>query len=410
MKQNPVKKVANQGLLRDRNLALVAQHLFNAAEPVSRADVAKATGMTRATASRLIDELVDAGIVRELAPQPTTRRGRPSVPLAPATHFMALGLEINVGRLAVRLVDLSGTVVSGAQAEGEFTGAKPQDVMASLRPLVAQCIAVLPASATLAGIHLALPGLVDASNNRLLRAPNLKWNNIDIPLLMGMTNLPGLAGVAIHASNEADASAFLAARIAPGKHSNLDTFIYVSGEVGIGSALVRRGQLETGSRGWAGEIGHMCVNSDGPACPCGANGCLERYAGSQALLEHSSSKTLDELLVKLEQHDPHAVYALSNAGRALGIALANAANLLDVSNIVLGGVLGQFAKHLGPFIRSELDRRLLIRPFAEPKLLVLPPDRSSAATGAAYVALERILLDPAAWTTDTTDKEHVSST
>ena len=107
--------VARQGNLRASNLSLVARQIYASRTPMARADVAKATGMTRSTASRMVDELVAAGIVAESDPVPSNRRGRPSVPLSPhGGTLLALGLEINVGHSAARLVDLAGAVVAEA--------------------------------------------------------------------------------------------------------------------------------------------------------------------------------------------------------------------------------------------------------------------------------------------------------
>lgn len=396
----PSSGVARQGNLRASNLSLVARRIYASDTPLARADVAKATGMTRSTASRMVDELVAAGIVTESEPVPSNRRGRPSVPLHPrAGTLMALGLEINVGHSAARLVDLGGTVVAEADLLEDHVGADPARTLAQLAALGRDCLAAMPPGATLVGIELAVPGLVDAATNMLLRAPNLGWRNVDPRPFLRDGGLPQVESVAFGVTNEADSAAIYVSRERPGHPGDLGTFLYLSGEAGIGSALVSDGKVSLGTRGWAGEIGHVCISPDGPRCGCGATGCLERYAGTRALTELVGVSTIDEVRQAYLDDDPRAVDAIREAGRALGLALANAGNLLDITTVVLGGDLALFTEQYRPQIMHELDTRLLARPFAEPTLLAVPPDHATPAFGAAYIALERVLDDPGRWTT-----------
>lgn len=391
-------EVATQASLRSRNLALAARHVFGAHEPVARVDVAKATGMTRSTASRLVDDLVAAGILQESDPVLSNKRGRPAVPLSPAPgHFFALGLEVNVSHLAARLVDLTGNVIAAVDVTEDNIGKTPESVLEELASLINGALKELPSHAQVVGVQLALPGLVDIERNLLLHAPNLGWRDVDIFPLLLKDSPAALNDAVLGIMNEADCAALLAAREAPGRHSELTSFLYLSGEVGIGASLVRQGRPVLGPRGWAGEIGHTCIDPNGPRCRCGAQGCLEQYAGSKALLTLSGADSMEELDAMLEAGDTKALVALNEAGRALGLALANAANLLDVTKIVLGGDLGRFEHRYAPKIMAELDRRLLMRPYVNPKVIAMQPDHAAPALGAAHVALERVIADPARW-------------
>jgi len=395
---DPTAGVARQGSLRASNLSLVARHVFASDTAPARADVAKATGMTRSTASRMVDELVAAGILSESSPLPSTRRGRPATPLHPrGGTLMALGLEINVGHSAARLVDLAGTVVAAADATGDNVGRSPAEALAHVAGLARECLAHLPVDATLVGVQLAVPGLVDAASHMVLRAPNLGWHDVDPRPLLRDGGLPEVDEVDYGVANEADCAAIFVGHERPGRPGGLDAFLYLSGEVGIGSALVINGSVSLGTRGWAGEIGHTCIDPDGPQCGCGATGCLERYAGTRALTEMVGVATIEEVRQAYLDGVPAAVDAVRAAGRALGLALANAGNLLDITTVVLGGDLAVLIEEYRPLVQQELDIRLLARPFTEPKLLAATPDHAAPAFGAAYVALERVLEDPAHW-------------
>ncbi len=397
--QDPATGVARQGSLRARNLSLVARHVFAAHTPPARTDVAKATGMTRSTASRMVDDLVAAGIVGESTPAPATGRGRPATPLhARAGTFTALGLEINVGHCAARLVDLAGNVMAAADMTADNTGPDPADALTRLASLARQCLEALPAAATLAGIQLAVPGLVDRQSHMVLRAPNLGWHDVDPRPVLRDGGLPEIFEVDFGVVNEADCAAIYVAHERPGHPGPLDTFLYLSGEIGIGSALVVSGSVSLGPRGWAGEIGHTCIDPAGPRCSCGATGCLERYAGTRALTKLVGVDAIESVRDACLAGEAAAVDAVHAAGRALGLALANAGNLLDITTIVLGGDLALLIEEYRPFIEHELDTRLLARPFTEPRLLATTTDHAAPAFGAAYVGLDRILDDPARWT------------
>lgn len=391
-------EVARQGSLRARNLALAARFIFRSTTPVARVDVANATGMTRSTASRLVDDLVSGGIVVESAPNMTNKRGRPAVPLSPAPGtLMALGLEINVSHMEARLVDLTGDVIGADDVEDDMVASEPAEVFKRMAKMAGKLLDEMPAGATLAAIHLALPGLVDQRTGLLLLAPNLDWHDVDPRALLRDGGLEEVDTVDFGVVNEADAAAIFVGHTAPGRPSKLGDFIYLSGEAGIGSALVRSGRVSLGRRGWAGELGHVSIYPDGPLCGCGARGCLERYAGTRALTEKVGLETIEEVHAALLDGDEKALAATNEAGRALGIGIATALNLLDETTVVLGGDLALFADHYLPLIEEELETRHLARAYVDVRLEAATPDHAAAALGAAYRGLERVLDDPARW-------------
>lgn len=390
--------VARQGSLRANNLSLAARFIYRSATPVARVDVANATGMTRSTASRLVDDLVSGGIVSESAPTLTNRRGRPAVPLRPAAGtLVALGLEINVTHMAARLVDLTGDVIDAADEMGDFIGADPAELIARLARMGRQVLDARPEGTRLAAIRVALPGLVDSTTNVLLRAPNLSWHNIAAGELLREAGLTEVGEVDFGVANEADCAAFYVGHDAPGRPSAFNDFLYLSGETGIGSALLRSGRVALGTRGWAGEIGHVCISPDGPLCRCGARGCLERYAGTGALIERAGVDDISDFQALVAAGDHDALISLDEAGRALGIALSNALNLLDETTIVLGGDLALFIDHYRPLIERELETRHLARAFVDVQLSAATPDHAAPALGAAYSGLDRVLAEPSRW-------------
>jgi predicted NBD/HSP70 family sugar kinase len=391
---NTLGRGAHQSRLRELNLATVVGCLF-ADSPLSRAEIAVRTGLTRSTVSRLVDDLVVGGLVVEQQPTGTGGRGRPGVPIVPASGtWLGVGLEVNIGHCAARVIDLSGAVMAERIVQTDFTGSVPQDTLVRVAELARDLLVEAPRSARLAGVGLALPGLVDGESGQLLRAPNLGWGVVPAARIIS-ESFGGDRLVRV--GNEADFAALTVARLAPGRPSEHTDFLYVSGEVGIGSALVRGSEWVAGRHGWAGEIGHMCVDPGGLTCGCGARGCLETVAGQRALHAAAGVESREALLASLAAGDQRARAAVDAAGHALGLALSGALNLLDISVVVLGGHLGELSAQLMPTLSQELTLRVLAAPFDPPVVEPVVIDRSPAATGAALAALEGVLRDPATW-------------
>jgi predicted NBD/HSP70 family sugar kinase len=371
-----------QSGVRAHNLALVLQTVANSADPISRASVAAITGLTRATVSALVDDLVGGALLIELEPPPRTGAGRPAAGLALAPHGPgALGCEINVDYLAACVVDLTGTVRHRLVEHADLRPAGAAGALDGLSRLAARARMLAEADGlTLAGLALAVPGLVTATG--LVRiAPNLGWQDIDVPALLRAT--PALADLPITVDNEANLAALGELRAGDGTP---DTFVYVSGEIGIGAGIVLDGSLYRGVRGWSGEIGHITVHPGGRACRCGARGCLEQYAGLEAILREAGVTSLDRVTAPLRA-----------AGGALGLALAAVVNLLDVDTIVLGGSYAPLLPCLRDGIEAELRDRVLTAELAPVTLRAAALGTDAAMRGAADLVIRSVREDPAGW-------------
>jgi len=385
-----VSVAARQHTLRERNLELVARAVFESPEPCSRADVATSTGLARATVSTLVDRLVAGGLVAELAPVSAQRAGRPAVPLVPARRtVVGVGLEVNVDYIGASVADLTGEVVDECVIPGRFHDSDPEQVLARVgriaSELIEQCVA---GGMRVAGARLALPGLVDTRTGLLQVAPNLGWSSVDPVPLLGLD-------VPVEVANEAKLAglAELAGDVAP-------SFLYVSGDVGIGGAIIVHRQLFGGERGWAGEIGHVVVDPSGPRCGCGAFGCLEQFAGKEAVLRAADlpkDSPIETLVTAVTSGDPAAAEALHVAARALGAALADFVNLVDVSAIVLGGAYTRLLPWLRDEVSTMINERVLAAPFGPVEVRGAVAGPYAAMAGGAREVLRGVLAAPADW-------------
>ncbi|QWW19652.1 ROK family protein [Schaalia sp. 19OD2882] len=396
---NPLTSGVSATSLRATNLSLVLREVLAAGDAATRASVASRTGITPTTVSRLVDELLSKGILSELPPVAEATRGRPASRLTAAPgRTVALGMQVNVFGIDARLVDLAGTVLAEATVEEDLAGSDPREVMSTLARTARR---VLDEGATstsfLVGSGLALPGIV--SPEVLTVAPNLGWR--DLPLRSLLEPLGELAPRIV--ANEADLAAFAVSQPTPGVPSGPASFIYVSGEVGIGSGIVVDHVPLVGANGWAGELGHVCVDPHGPVCSCGASGCLEAFLGHRALIARAGlpqgATTRDLLAALAAEGESGPVHdAIDEAGAALGRALSTAINLVDIPLVLLGGAVGELAEAIAPATLAEIRVRTLQAPWIPPHIEAVPGSTWLSVTGAAHRILQGLAQDPLAWT------------
>ncbi|RZS61989.1 ROK family protein [Xylanimonas ulmi] len=341
--------------------------------------------------STLVDRLVAGGLLAELAPISAQRAGRPAVPLVPAARsVVGVGLEVNVDYLGVSVMDLTGDIVDERVEPGSFHDSNPAEILPRVGKLARELIDVcVEDGMRVAGARLALPGLVDTRAGVLQVAPNLGWSSLEpiAPL--------GLDGLHVEVANEAKLAglAELNGDVAP-------SFLYVSADVGIGAAIIVNRELFLGERGWNGEIGHVVVDPAGPRCGCGAFGCLEQYAGKDAVMRAAglaADAPLETLVHALHTRDEAAEKAARRAALALGSALADFVNLVDVGTIVLGGAYTTLLPWLRQEVTDVLNDRVLSAPFAPVTVRGAAAGPYAAMAGGAREVLRGVLAAPADW-------------
>jgi predicted NBD/HSP70 family sugar kinase len=385
----PAHRPAGQATVRRHNLALVLRAV-SADEPVSRAGIAARTGLTRGTVSSLVDELLTAGFVAEL-PAARGLPGRPASPLRLNRSGPAgLGVEIGVDAVGACVVDLSGAVRARRTVRSGHRAASPAAALGPLARLTAEVVAEAAGQGLrVAGVVAALPGVV-GPDGVLERAPNLpRWHDVDVVAAAGAALGPLVGDVPLRVGNEADLAA-LAEREVGGVGRD---FLYVSGGIGVGSGIVLGGRLFHGAGGRAGELGHVVVDPDGPPCSCGGRGCLEQAAGLEPVLRAAGTGDLGTLASGLARGDARCLAAAGSAGRALGVALAGAVNLLDVPVVVLGGAYPRLGRSLVAAVEQEIAGRVVWRSPVAVRASALGED---AALRGAALSVVRALVDGAA--------------
>nr|BFD86370.1 ROK family protein [Streptomyces sp. Xyl84] len=396
---------ADKVTVRRHNLSLVLRTVHDAGE-VTRAQIATRVGLTRAAVSSLVEQLLAHGFVTESGKTSSGQAGRPGTVLKVAqTGPAGLGVEINVGHVVVCVVDLAGTDRVRLEEHVDNRGVPPSQVLRRAARLAARALGSAAAQGLEpVGAHVAVPGLVTGGSVR--QAPNLGWRRVPLEglLAQALSALrPDRPALPVSSDNEANAAALAELWYGAGTEG-VRSFLYLTGEIGIGGALVLRGELLRGAHGFAGEIGHMVVDPDGPLCRCGARGCLEQYAGQAALLDASGVGTdagvpgVAELQRRARRADPAALAAMERAGRQLGVAVSGAVNLFDPDAVMLGGVYRELIEWLAPAVDRELARRVVSGLWREDRSRLRASSAlGDAARGAAGVVVREVLADPAAY-------------
>jgi len=310
--------------VRAHNRSLVLEALYRDGS-MSRADLARRSGLTRPTVSALVAELIDDGIARELGVRDDARVGKPATLVgieSDAFHIVTVDLS-SADRFVGAVVDLRGGVVERAGVELE--GAVGEAAVS----LVERLVDDLGSRTTrpLLGVGVATPGIVD-HDGVVRTAVHLGW--YDLPL---RSRLSDHVGLPVHVGNDSNAAAVgirtfgeKAGQGAAGRAPAGQSLMVVTIDHGVGVGLVIAGSLVEGDQFSAGEIGHVTVDENGDVCACGRRGCLEEVLAAP------------QLRARLLQHDEGSRGAvLHDAGRALGLVLAPIISALNIDEVVLSG-------------------------------------------------------------------------
>lgn len=388
---------SDQATVRAANLSLVLTEIFSCGGGLSRADIAARTGLTRATSSRLVANLLSAGVIEEGTPSAEMRMGRPSTPLFPSVgRIVGIGLEVNVDHLAGVAVDLSGQILAQFVDRGDYAGSDPAETLRTLGESArAMCEQLREDGVVEIGAAtIGVPGLVDSLVGEVIYAPNLGWEAVR-PADHLRKYFP--AGTMLQCMNDADLQAVAAANALAQNGDQPDSFLYISGDAGVGGAIVFNGVMLAGARGWAGEIGHTTVSPEGPLCHCGAFGCLETYAGWRAIAANADfdwREGAEGMVEQLKAGDEAAQRAVDVAVRALALAVSNAAKLLDVQTVVLGTGLALLLPWMQHSLSSEIEARKFPPGSKGIQFVAAPIQGMPTVVGAALRALQFRLSEP----------------
>jgi predicted NBD/HSP70 family sugar kinase len=376
----------DQSLIREINrMALV--RVIQRAPGLSRAELAKETGLTKSTVSLLVQDLIGEGWLFESDVQATGAIGRRPTPLfLDGQRLAMIGADVSIDSLSVMTVSLTGDIVNTA-AES-LSSTHPTVVIGRLALMIASLIKEARADGRrLLGIGVGVPGAVLDQQGMVKLAPNLPWRDVAFQSdLAQELALLGVTGLPIQVQNDYDVAALSEYEF--GQASLPDPLIYLGLGIGVGAGIIVRDRLFLGAEGYAGEVGHSILQFEGPLCSCGRKGCAETFIGQRAISARIAGNTSDLLSVEtirelLERNDEVALLAVRRSGHYLGVLIQNLWTYFNPGRIVLGGPLCELGAPFLDAARTCLESYSQDCGLQLPEILLSRFGSRSVAVGAA---------------------------
>jgi predicted NBD/HSP70 family sugar kinase len=404
----------DQTSLRRANLSRTLSFLRDHG-PRPRAGIAASTGLHKATVSSLIDELLERRLVMETGLAHSGVAGRPGRVVAlDGASVGALGLEINVDYIAVHGTDLASRVLVERRISFDAMGSGPDRCLSMLTEVARQAITEMAAAgATVVGVSVAVPGLIDVGRGVVVYAPNLGWRHVPVATRLAAelrAHLPGsLRDVDLPVLVGNDANLAAVAEYRSGVAAGTADLVYLTGEVGVGGGVIVDGNLLRGADGFSGEVGHLPVDPSGRLCGCGRTGCWETKVGLAELIRavtpdsaygldagpvRDPEERLAEVQARLAAGDQAALDAVAHVGRWLGLGGAILVNLFNPRVIVLGGYFATLGELLIPAAEAELVRLVVAGSQARCRFVASDLGFTAASRGAAGVIVDLVFADP----------------
>lgn len=366
-------------LIRDINSTLVLETIINQG-PISRANISKILGLTKATISAIVADLIGRNLVEEIGCDNTDFGRKPILLSFQRKAGYIVSVDLGVDTMSVMLTDLQGENCRLKQMKTP----KTRDTI--LESLIQVIDSIKPENDTspygLVGISLGIHGVVH--DNKVSFAPYYNLQDYDLA-----DRLNEYFHTPIYLENEANLSV-LGERTFMHDYPNIAN---ISVHSGIGLGLLIHNELYTGYNGRAGEFGHTIIEIDGKECPCGNHGCLEQYVSERALLNDFAAKkgldgaAFDQLVSSYEEGDKDALEIIDRFIKLMGICINNVLNAYNPDIIIINSSFTSFIPALTKQIENSLNSRMNSFIRIESSLL----QDSSILLGGICVAIKNFL-------------------
>jgi predicted NBD/HSP70 family sugar kinase len=355
-------QVASSETARDINRRIVL-NLVRKHQPISRASIARHSGMQRSTVSAITEQLIAERWVVEGATGHLPRGRKPTFLHLNPDRAGIIGVDIHPAETMVAVSSMDMRILAH---ESMPTGREPKDFIERLGRRVTDLMRAHPKN-SYEGIGISVPGRIDSSTQRMTFAPNLNWADVDL-----RTPLEKTTGLPVQLDNAANACAL--AELWSGRHAErVSNLIAVTVSEGIGVGIVMNGQLLRGSQGISGEFGHVSLGLNGPECRCGNRGCWEVMASNAAAVRYyaefssvrkgevgsksnMSPVPFSDMLRLVEQGDPKACKALDQMAYYLGAGLAMLVTGLAPDVLVVVGEVTRAWTRVGPIVEEAIRK------------------------------------------------------
>ncbi|MFP7253981.1 ROK family transcriptional regulator [Terribacillus goriensis] len=365
-------------LMKTVNRSLILNKIRVAA-PISRADIAKETGLTPPTVSIIVKELIEQGLVEESKLGSSSGGRKPTMLHIRTGEWFVIGVDAGPGTVDCILTNLTGEILGivshplHVHTNSEFL----HQVVTAIQQLLDQ---LSVQTGQIIGIGVAMHGVVDVETGISRVAPLLGLHNIAIK-----QELETRFSIPVKVDNDARAMALGESWF--GGYDMQDSMVAVNIGRGIGAGIIIGGKLFHGAAGLAGELGHMSIDPNGEKCACGNNGCLQTLASGPSIARRASMASGEAVYQSARAGDEEARTTLEKTGQILGIGLINLIHLLNPDRIILGGGVMESAEFLLPPLKEEIASRALTDQAAQTEIMVSKHGKHATALGAVALQL-----------------------
>ena len=336
--------VANRDLIRAIN-RFVILHCIRENERISRINIAKTTGLSQASVTSITAQLLSEGLLLEKEAGKSMGGRRPVMLALNPEGAYAVGVYLSIRQVSVVLVNLEANIISDYSLPLQPIQYTPEAISDKIVQAVQASIWEADYSrGQIAGIGIAIPGLVDSASGILRFLPNYQWKEVHLRDMVGQR-----MDHSIYIENSANVLAVSEQWFGEGR--GIDNFIVVTLENGVGLGIVINGQVYRGQRGIAGEFGHTIAEPDGPLCRCGLKGCLEAIVGTTAIVNAAKTAvkekkwlpkspdkiTIEEVIEAAKKGNPVLQKIYARAGWVLGMGISNLKRTFNPAKIIISG-------------------------------------------------------------------------
>lgn len=354
-------KTAGHDMLRLVNRRILL-NILSDRQPISRAEIAKISGLNKATISTITGELLkDSCIIEEGSGRTTPIGGKPPTPLRlNGKRFGLFGVDIRSDETILALSDFNNRIIARVSFE---TSSDPISFLNKIGKEIRKLRTKHAGFIEFPGIGVSLPGLVDNHTGKFLLSVVLPWR--DVPVVQLLEKATGLSVII---DNSARCSALAEIWHGKAQYAHVRNLLYVSVSTGLACGVVIDGGLYRGGNNTAGQFGHISIDLQGAECRCGQRGCWDLYASDKATLKRHLDlresggrrvSTMRKLIELVESGDAAATSAIQETARYLGIGITGLINGLDPEVVVIGGEITKVWGVIEPIIVAETKRSLL---------------------------------------------------
>jgi predicted NBD/HSP70 family sugar kinase len=348
--------------IRDINQTIFL-HLIREKQPVSRADIAKLTGLRPGTVSSIVNRLIRTGFVYEGLEGPSSGGRPPKNLYINAESVYVLAIDIGVSDTIFAVGDFNGRIL---HQKAISTEGKPEKFLMRLCNEIDDLMRAKYSRSRFGAFGVSVPGLIDRESGTVEVSPNLEWTNVPLKQIIASK-----FGLPVFVENDANAAAFSEFWYGPLNEAKVKNLLFVLVVEGLGTGLIINGELHVGSRKGLGGFGHMSIDPNGELCSCGRRGCWETFASERATIERYHRVTakqglpfvnLKELISLANKNDEMALESLKITAEYLGEGISNLAHGILPETVVIGGNITAAWPIIEPIIKRRLRSRYIVSP------------------------------------------------